>query len=83
MKRIIKLTESDMVSLIKKVISEQFNSEKLYNKAHIVNTLKKGPRELKRHIKDLPSIDCTDNEGNKVICTKIPEVIHVYLQGRY
>jgi hypothetical protein len=83
MKRIIKLTESDMVSLIKKVILEQYSPEKLYRREHIVNTLKKGPRELKRYIKDLPSIDCTDNEGNKAICTKIPEVIHVYLQGKY
>ena len=83
MKRIIKLSESDMVSLIKKVILEQYNPEKLYKREHIVNTLKKGPVELKRYIKDLPSIDCTDNQGNKFICTTIPDEIHYYLIGKY
>ena len=83
MKRIIKLSESDMVSLIKKVILEQYNPEKLYRREHIVNILKKGPRGLKRYIKDLPSIDCTDNQGNKFICTTIPDEIHYYLIGKY
>jgi hypothetical protein len=32
MKRIIKLSESDMVSLIKKVILEQYSPEKLYKR---------------------------------------------------
>jgi len=61
MSKTIRLTESEMVTLI-----EQF-----------------APKELKRYIKNLPHIDCTDNKGNKHICTTIPEVIHVYLSGRY
>jgi hypothetical protein len=45
--------------------------------------LRKGPRELKKYIKDLPYIDCTNSNGEKHVCTKIPEVIEVFIKGRY
>jgi hypothetical protein len=83
MSKTIKLTESEMVSLIKRIINEQYDSEKLYSREYIVDRLYGAPRELRRYIKNLPHIDCTDNKGNKHICTTIPEVIHVYLSGRY
>ena len=83
MSKKIRLTESEMVSLIERIVNEQYNSEKLYSRAYVVNRLHNAPRELKRYIKDLPIIDCVDGEGNKHVCTKIPEVIHVYLSGRY
>jgi hypothetical protein len=72
-----------MVSLINRIINEQYNSEKLYSRNYIVNRLKNGPRELKKYIKELPHIDCTDGQGDNHVCTTIPEVIHVFLQGRY
>jgi hypothetical protein len=83
MSKVLRLTESEMVSLIERIINEQYNSEKLYSRAYVVDRLHGAPRELRRYIKDLPHIDCTDNKGNKHVCTKIPEVIHVYLSGRY
>jgi hypothetical protein len=83
MKRTIKLRESEMVSLIKQVLSEEYNPEKLYSRNYVVFKLKQGPRELKRFIKDLPHIDCVDGSGNPHTCTKGPEVVHVFLQGRY
>jgi hypothetical protein len=49
----------------------------------VVNRLKKGPREMRKYIKDLPSIPCTDGQGNETTCTKIPEVLYVYLMGKY
>ena len=41
------------------------------------------PKEIRSYVQGLPYIDCTDSEGNKQICTKIPEVMYVYLSGRY
>ena len=38
---------------------------------------------LRKYIKTLPEIDCYDDKGNKKVCTTIPEVIYVYLTGRY
>lgn len=83
MSKKIRLTESEMVSLIERIINEQYNTNKLYSREYIVNRLKNGPRELKKYIKELPIIDCTDGQGNKHVCTTIPEVIHVFLSGRY
>jgi len=83
MSKKIRLTESEMVSLIERIINEQYDTNKLYSREYIVNRLNNGPRELKKYIKKLPHIDCTDGQGNKHVCTTIPEVIHVFLSGRY
>jgi len=83
MKRTIKLRESEMVSLIKQVLNEQYDPEKLYSRNYVVFRLKQGPRELKQFIKDLPHIDCVDGSGNPHTCTKVPEVVYVFLQGMY
>ena len=40
MKRTIKLRESEMVSLIKQVLSEEYNPEKLYSRNYVVFKLK-------------------------------------------
>jgi hypothetical protein len=83
MKRKLILTESEMVSLIKKIISEQYEPDKLYPRWYIVDMLNKGPRELRKYVKGLSHIECYDSNDKKHICTKIPEVIYVYLSGRY
>jgi hypothetical protein len=83
MKRKLILTESEMVSLIKKIISEQYEPDKLYNRWYIVDRLNNAPLRLRKYIKTLPEIDCYDDKGNKKVCTTIPEVIYVYLTGRY
>lgn len=83
MSKVLRLTESQMVDLIEKIIKEQHDSKKLYSRAYVVRRLQNGPKELKKYIKELPHIDCTDNEGNPHVCTTIPEVIHVFLSGKY
>ena len=79
----ITLKESELVSLIERIINEQYNPDKLYNRWYIVDRLNNAPLRLRKYIKTLPEIDCYDDKGNKKVCTTIPEVIHVYLSGRY
>ena len=50
MKKTIRLTESEMISLVEKVIKEQHDSKKLYSREYVVNRIKNGPRELKKYI---------------------------------
>lgn len=73
-KRKLKVSES--------VITEQFNPDRLYPKDYIVRVLKNGPRELRSIIKQLQDIPCS-NGKEETVCTKIPEIVHVYLTGRY
>lgn len=79
----ITLKESELVSLIERIINEQYNPDKLYNRWYIVDRLNNAPLRLRKYIKTLPEIDCYDDKGNKKVCTTIPEVIYVYLMGRY
>ena len=69
--------------ILEKTINEQFDSERLYSKNEILRLLKGAPRELKQITKNLPNIPCENDNGERTICTKIPETIHVYLTGRY
>jgi hypothetical protein len=75
----IVITESQA----QRLINEYYDSEKLYSRDYIVSRLKKAPRELKKYIKDLPHVECTDSQGNPHTCTRIPEVVYVYLSGKY
>lgn len=79
----ITLKESELVSLIERIINEQYNPDKLYNRWYIVDRLNNAPLRLRKYIKTLPEIDCYDDKGEKKVCTTIPEVIYVYLTGRY
>lgn len=80
-----------LLSTFNSLITENYDSEKLYNRELLVKKLnmknQKGffiaPKEIRSYVQGLPHIDCTDSEGNKQICTKIPEVMYVYLSGRY
>ena len=82
-KKTIKLNESELVSIIKKMINENYDPNRLYSRNHVAYRLKMAPRELRRYIKELPHIDCVDTNGNQHVCTKIPEVVYVFLQGIY
>ncbi len=75
----IVITESQA----QRLINEYYDSQKLYSRDYIVSRLKKAPRELKKYIKDLPHVECTDSQGNPHTCTRIPEVVYVYLSGKY
>ena len=65
------------------VLGEQFNRDRLYPKQEVLKLLKGAPREIREILKRLPNIPCENEKGERTICTKIPETIHVYLTGRY
>jgi hypothetical protein len=67
----------------RKIVSEHYDRDKLYSREKIVRALQKGPNYIKLHIKKLPHIDCNGSNGEKVVCTKIPEVIYQYLFGSF
>lgn len=70
-------------SIIKKVLKEQYDSQKLYPVEQIYTMFSKAPAELKRIVKRLDPIPCVNNKGEERTCFRIPEVLHVYMTGRY
>lgn len=76
----IKITESQY----NKIITESYyDSDKLYSKQYIENVTRNAPRNIKNVVKGLEVIGCTDKNGNMTQCVKIPEVLFVYVSGRY
>lgn len=73
-----------MRSTIRKILKESYYDEdKLYSKFYIERRLSNAPYNIKKYLHQLEEINCIDKEGNSHICVKIPQIIHVYLQGRY
>jgi hypothetical protein len=66
-----------------KLLLEYYDSEKIYLRERIVNSLMKGPQYIRQYIKKLPHIPIQDDNGNTVIGTKIPEVVYQYLYGNF
>ena len=66
-----------------KLILEFYDKDKLYSRERIVNSLKSAPQYITQYIKKLPHIDVTDDQGNKKVLTKIPEVLYQYLHGNF
>ena len=81
MKLIVK--ESTLKRIVESVLLEYYDSEKLYSYSYVVDRLSKAPKSIKQYINVLPKIDCVDASGNQQTCTRIPEVVYVYLSGRY
>ncbi len=65
------------------LVLEFYDGEKLYLRDYVVNRLQNGPKELKKFIKSLPSLEYSDDNGNVKIFTKVPEVVYVFLSGKY
>ena len=67
-----------------KIITESYyDSDKLYSKQYIENVTRNAPRDIKNVVKGLEVIGCTDKNGNMTQCVRIPEVLFVYISGRY
>lgn len=67
-----------------KIITESYyDSDKLYTKQYIENVTRNASRDIKNIVKGLEVIGCTDKNGNMIQCVRIPEVLFVYIKGRY
>jgi hypothetical protein len=67
-----------------KIITETYyDSDKLYSKQYIENVTRNASRDIKNVVKSLEVIGCTDKNGNMTQCVRIPEVLFVYISGRY
>lgn len=79
MKKII-ITENQL----KKILNESYyDSNKLYSKQYINNVTRNAPRDIKNIVRGLEVIGCIDGSGNLSQCVKIPEVLFIYVSGRY
>ena len=79
-KRIIRINERQL----NKIITESYyDSDKLYSKQYIENVTRNANRDIKNIVKGLEVIGCTDRYGNMTQCVRIPEVLFVYISGRY
>jgi len=75
MTKIVKLTESDLTNIIKRVISEQdeyYNPDRMYRRESMVARIKRGPKFIHKYIKTLPHLK---KEGSDEVFTKIPQVV--------
>lgn len=87
----ILVSENTFSKVMTKLLSENYEPNKLYHRESLVKKLlaknQKGffiaPKEIRSIVERLPYIECTDSQGNPATCTKIPEVLYVYLSGRY
>lgn len=69
---------------IKSILRESYyHKDRLYSKRYILDVTKTAPRNLKEIVYNLKEIECLDNKGELNICVKIPEILHVYITGRY
>lgn len=72
---------------LNRIISEHYDRDKVYVRKKIVDAMRNAPNYLKKYVKDLPKFNMvndegeiyTNEEGEKVIFTKIPEVLYVYI----
>jgi hypothetical protein len=79
MKKII-ITENQL----KKILNESYyDSNKLYSKQYIESVTRNAPRDIKNIVRGLEVIGCIDGSGNLSQCVKIPEVLFIYVSGRY
>lgn len=79
MKKLI-ITESQFRGIIEESI---YDSQKLYSKQYVENVTRTAPRYIKNVVRGLEVIACTDRDGNSTQCVRIPEVLFVYISGRY
>ena len=73
MKKIIKLTETDLTNIVKRVIMEQhYNPDQMYRLISMVARIKRGPKFIHKYIKTLPHLK---KEVSDEVWTKIPQVV--------
>ena len=73
-----------MRNLIKNILKESYyDSNKLYSKKYVDDVTITSDRNIKRIVKNLDVIKCIDKNNNPTECVRIPEVLFVYINGKY
>ena len=74
MTKIIKLTESDLTNIVKRVLLEQdhYKPDQLYRRESMIKRIERGPKFIHKYIKSLPHLK---KEGSDEVWTKIPQVV--------
>jgi hypothetical protein len=62
---------------------EGYEADRLYLKSYILKRLEKAPYYVRKEAKNLPEFECTDQSGNRQICTKLPQFLYQYLFGNF
>jgi len=84
MKKVI-ITEKQLRGIIEESYYEEsyYDSQKLYSKQYIEELTRTAPFNIKNIARGLEVLGCTDSNGNTIQCVRIPEVLFVYISGRY
>lgn len=69
--------------IIRRVLKEEYNKKRLYPVEFIYNETARAPLEIRQIVKNLVPIDCVNEKGDRRSCFRIPEVLYVYITGRY
>lgn len=78
-----KKKNESLIPIVKKILSEQYDSERIYDKNLLMKKLSSAPRHIKEIASKLREFSCSATPGEKKTCVRVPEVIFVYLTGRY
>lgn len=73
------------------LVSEYYDRNEVYHREKLIKALKSAPGIVKKSIKGLPRFYVRDEQGeplkdemgNKIIFTRIPEIIYDYLHGNF
>ena len=76
---------------VKTVILEYYDRNKPYVRKEVFKDCEKAPGFVKSHLKGLPRFYIRDEQGNphtnnkgeKIIFTTIPEIIYDYIKGKF
>ena len=79
MRKVI-ITEKQLRGIIEE---SYYDSQKLYSKEYIVNVTRTAPSNINNIVRGLEILGCTDRDGNTTQCVRIPEILFVYISGRY
>ena len=73
------------------LVSEYYDHSQVYVREKIVKGLKHAPGHIKSYIRDLPRFYVRDEQGepykdemgNKIIFTRIPQIMYDWFHGNY
>ena len=78
-----KTRKESVEKLVKKILKEIYEPNRLYPVESVYSGVSRAPIELKKLVSQLRPVPCVNDQGEKRVCFKIPEVLYVYFSGNY